>query len=32
MVDQTIAKPSGLIKDLKVFIHGIPYAITFTVI
>jgi hypothetical protein len=32
MVDQTIAKPSSLIKDLKIFIHGIPYAVTFTII
>ncbi len=32
MVDQTIAKPLGLIKDLKILVHGIPYAITFNVI
>jgi hypothetical protein len=32
MVDQTIAKPFGLIKDLKIFVHGIPYIITFTII
>jgi len=32
MVDQTIAKPLGFIRDLKIFIHGIPYIITFTVI
>jgi hypothetical protein len=32
MVDQTIAKPSSLIKDLKNFLHGIPYAVTFTII
>ncbi len=32
MADQTIAKPLGLIKDLKFFIHGIPYAVTFTII
>jgi hypothetical protein len=31
MVDQTIAKPLGLIKDLKNFIHEIPYAMTFIV-
>jgi hypothetical protein len=30
--DQTIAKPLGLIKDLKIFVYGIPYTITFTVI
>jgi hypothetical protein len=27
MVDQTIAKPFGLIMDLRILIHGIPYAI-----
>jgi hypothetical protein len=32
MVDQTIAKPLGLIKDLKILIHGIPYVVTFTII
>ncbi len=32
MGDQTIAKPLGLITDLKNFIHEIPYAITFIVI
>jgi hypothetical protein len=32
MVDQTIAKPLGLIKDLKNFVHGIPYGMTFTII
>jgi hypothetical protein len=32
MVDQTIAKPLGLIKDLQIFVHGIPYTITFIVI
>jgi len=32
MVDQTIAKPLGLIRDLKIFVHGIPYIITFIVI
>jgi hypothetical protein len=32
MVDQTIAKPLGLIKDLKIFVHGIPYIVTFIVI
>ncbi len=31
MVDQTIAKPLGLIKDLKIYVHGILYIITFTV-
>jgi TRAP-type C4-dicarboxylate transport system permease large subunit len=32
MADQTIAKPLGLIKDLKILIHGIPYVVIFTVI
>jgi hypothetical protein len=32
MVDQTIAKPLGLIKNLKILVHGIPYIITFIVI
>jgi hypothetical protein len=32
MVDQTITKPLGLIKNLMIFFHGIPYAITFTMI
>jgi hypothetical protein len=32
MADQTIVKTLGLIKDLTIFVHGIPYAITFTVI
>jgi hypothetical protein len=29
MVDQTIAKPLGLIKDLKIFVDGIPYTLHF---
>jgi hypothetical protein len=32
MENQTIAKPFGLIRDLKIFVHGIPYTITFTII
>ncbi len=32
MGDQTIIKPLHLIKDLKIFVHGIPYTITFTII
>jgi hypothetical protein len=32
MVDQTIAKPLGFIRDLKIFVHGIPYMVTFTII
>jgi hypothetical protein len=32
MVDQTIAKPLGSIKDLMINFHGIPYVIAFTMI
>jgi hypothetical protein len=32
MADQTITKPLGLIKDLKILVHGIPYVVTFTII
>jgi hypothetical protein len=32
MVNQTIAKPLGLIKYLKILMHGISYAVTFTMI
>jgi hypothetical protein len=32
MADQTIVKPFGLIRDLKKFVHGIPYMITFIII
>jgi hypothetical protein len=32
MVKQTIGKPLGLIKDLKILVHGIPCAVTFTII
>jgi hypothetical protein len=32
MANQKIAKPLGLIKDLKILVHGIPYAMTFIVI
>jgi hypothetical protein len=32
MENQTIAKPLGLIRDLKIFVHGIPYTITFNFI
>jgi hypothetical protein len=32
MANQTIAKPFGLIKDLKIFVHGTPNTITFVVI
>jgi len=32
MANQTIAKCLSLIKDLKILVHGIPYAMTFIVI
>jgi hypothetical protein len=32
MVDQTTTKPMGLIKDLKIYVHGIPYITTFIVL
>jgi hypothetical protein len=32
MTNQTIAKPLALIKDLRIFVHGILYAVTFTII
>jgi hypothetical protein len=32
MVDQTIAKPLGLIKDFKILVLGIPHGMTFIVI
>jgi hypothetical protein len=32
MANQTIAKPFSLIRNLKIFVHGIPYIVTFTVI
>jgi hypothetical protein len=33
MANQTIAKPLGLIRDLKIFVHGIPYiTVTFIII
>jgi hypothetical protein len=32
MVNQTITKPLGLIKDFKILVHGIPYAMMFIVI
>jgi hypothetical protein len=32
MANQTIAKPLGLIMDLQILVHGIPYAVTFIVI
>jgi hypothetical protein len=32
MDDQTITKPLGLIKYLKILIHGIPYSVTYIMI
>ncbi len=32
MVDQIVAKPFGLTRDLKIFAHGIPCIVTFTII
>jgi hypothetical protein len=32
MADQTTTKLVGLIKDLKIYVHGIPYIITFIVL
>jgi hypothetical protein len=32
MVDQTTTKPMGLIRDLKIYVHDIPYIITFIVL
>jgi hypothetical protein len=31
MAYQTTTKPMGLIKDLKIYVHGIPNIIMFTV-
>ncbi len=30
MENQTTTKPMGLIRDLKIYVHGIPYITTFT--
>jgi hypothetical protein len=32
MADQTTTKPVGLIRDLKIYVHGIPYITTFIVL
>ncbi len=32
MEDQTTTKPMGLIKDPKIYVHGIPYKTTFTIL
>jgi hypothetical protein len=32
MVDQTTTKPVGLLRNMKIYVHGIPYITTFTVL
>jgi hypothetical protein len=32
MADQTTTKPIGLIKDLRMYVHGIPYIAIFSVL
>jgi hypothetical protein len=32
MADHTTIKPMGLICDLKIYVHDIPYVITFTIL
>jgi hypothetical protein len=32
MADQSTTKPMGLIKNPKIYVHGIPYIITFTIL
>jgi hypothetical protein len=32
MVDQNMTRPLGIIKNLKIHIHGIPYIATFTIL
>jgi hypothetical protein len=32
MVDQTTTKPMGLIKDLKIYVHGMPHITMFTIL
>jgi hypothetical protein len=32
MTNQTTTKPVGLIRDLKIYVHGIPYITTFTIL
>ena len=32
MANGTITKPTGLLRDVKIHIHGIPYIVTFTII
>jgi hypothetical protein len=32
MVDQTTTKSMGLIRDMKIYVHDIPYITTFTIL
>jgi hypothetical protein len=32
MANQTTSKPVGLLRDLKIYGHGIPYITTFTIL
>jgi hypothetical protein len=32
MADQTTTKPVGLIRDMKIYVHGIPYITTFIIL
>jgi len=32
MANQTITKPMGLLSDLKIYVHGIPYISIFTIL
>jgi hypothetical protein len=32
MANQTTTKPMGLIRDLKIYVHGIPYIITLIIL
>ncbi len=32
MPNQTTIKAIGLIRDLKIYVHGIPYITTFTIL
>jgi hypothetical protein len=32
MANQTTTKPVGLIKDMKIYVHGLPYITTFIIL
>jgi hypothetical protein len=32
MENQTTTKPVGLIRDMKIYVHGIPYMTMFTIL